>query len=283
VIDALEEQLSVFREESDVSRLNRTAAAGPVEVEAGLFQLLELSLRLHRDTQGAFDITAGPLSKVWGFYRRAGQIPHPDDLARALATVGSQRIQLDPDRRTVAFDGPGMEVNLGAIGKGYALDRAAERLVATGVGEFLFHGGRSSMLARGWLAEGEPWTVGIGDPLRPGKRLCEVVLQDRGLSTSGSGTQFFRHAGERYGHILDPRTGQPAAGMLSVTVTAPTAAEADALSTAFYVLGIDASLEYCRRRPEIGAILVGQGTPVRVELANWDDAAVRFPAADAGH
>ena len=158
-----------------------------------------------------------------------------------------------------------MELNLGSIGKGYALDRCRELLEAGGMTDFLLHGGQSSLLARGSRNPGgdEGWWIGVRDPLRPGGRLGLLRLHDRALGTSGTGTQFFYHAGRRYGHILDPRTGQPAEGVLSSTVLARTAAEADALSTAFYVLGPTAALEYCRRYGEmhggLSALLVVPG------------------------
>ena len=128
-----------------------------------------------------------------------------------------------------------------AIGKGWALDRAMERLAAAGVPSVLVHGGSSSVRARGVQGPGGPgragWRVGLRDPLRPGRRLATVTLVDRALGTSGSGTQFFVDRGKRLGHILDPRTGRPAEGVISATVIAPEAADADALSTALYVLG----------------------------------------------
>jgi len=252
LIDRLEDQLSVFRAQSEVSRLNRAAGQGEVEVEPRLFELLQLAAEIHRRSGGAYDITSGPLSKVWGFYRRAGQLPDEQALAAARSCVGSDRMTLDPQRRTVRFQTPGMEINLGSIGKGYSLDRAAELLEAGGVADFMLHGGQSSLLARGSrrMAAGGGWWVGVRHPLRPGARLGEVRLKNRALGTSGTGTQFFFHAGHRYGHILDPRTGWPAEGTLSTTVLARTAAEADALSTVFFVLGRDAALEYCRRDGE---------------------------------
>jgi len=124
------------------------------------------------------------------------------------------------------------------------------------------HGGRSSIIARGKRA-GEPgWSVGIRNPLRPGKRLGQVTLIDTALSTSGAGSQFFRHAGRRYGHIIDPRSGQPAEGLLSTTVICPSAAEADALSTAFYVLGPEKVERYCEQNPHVSAVLVTPGGDV---------------------
>ncbi|HEY2148014.1 MAG TPA: FAD:protein FMN transferase [Pirellulales bacterium] len=261
LVDRLEEQLTVYRPSSEVSRLNREAAERDVEVEPRLFALLRFACELHRRTGGAYDITSGPLSKAWGFFRRAGQIPSDDDLAEALAGVGSQHLALDEAASNVRFLRPGLEINLGSIGKGYALDRAADFLEARGIADFLIHGGQSSMLARGSRGlAGEGWWVGLRDPLRPEERLGEIRLRNRALGTSGSLKQFFYHEGRRYGHILDPRTGRPAQGMLSSTVLAPTAAEADALSTAMFVMGMDSAVEYCRSHPKLAAVLVAPGT-----------------------
>jgi len=290
LVDRLEAQLTVYRDDSEVSRLNQRAADEAVEVESRLFELLLQAKTLSQLTAGAFDITSGPLTKVWGFYRRQGKMPSPDDVAAALAKVGSQAIELDEARQTVRFGRPGMEINLGAIGKGYAIDRAAGLLLTEGVSDFMIHGGNSSVLASGSRQldvnassnsdavaandEQEPpieqaakqdnaatgWTVALRHPLRPDHRLAEFKLFDQALGTSGSGTQYFHHQGKRYGHILDPRTGWPADGVLSSTVIAPTAAEADALSTALYVLGLDAAREFVAQHLHISALLTTQGS-----------------------
>jgi thiamine biosynthesis lipoprotein len=286
LLEPLEQQLTVYRDTSEVAQLNRRAAAGPVEVEQGLFELLQRAAALYEATGGAFDVTAGRLSKVWGFHRRQGQMPTADEIAAALATVGGRHLKLDEANRTVQFMQPGMELNLGAIGKGYALDCVADAVAAGGIGDFLLHGGNSSVLARGGrisdfrfqisdlahernlkseilnlkseIASG--WLVALRHPLKPEVRLAEFVLCDQALGTSGSGTQFFHHQGKRYGHILDPRSGWPAEQMLSATVIAPTAEQADALSTAFYVLGLEAAGHYCERHAEISALLITSAT-----------------------
>lgn len=258
IVEALEDQMSVFRSRSEISRLNLLAAEGPVAVEPGLFELLRLAVDIHHETQGAYDITASPLWRAWGFARREGAIPAEADLAGALEQVGSRWLELDAEARTVRFLKPGLEVNLGSIGKGYALDRAAERLEAAGVSDFLFHAGSSSILAHGSRLDGAPagWSVGVPHPLRPTLRLAELKLRNRALGTSSSAAQFFRYRGRRYGHILDPRTGWPAENTLSATVLAPSGAQADALSTAFFVMGHEAALNYCAAHPEIAALLV---------------------------
>ena len=253
-------------------------------VEKQLFGLFLRASELYEATGGAFDITAGRLSKIWGFYRRQGQMPSPAEVAGALASVGGKHLALDAATHTIRFLQPGLELNLGAIGKGYALDRVAAALSEGGIRDFLIHGGNSSVLARGQrildygllILDSEKerstpskiqnlkskiplgWTVALRHPLKPDIRLAEFVLCNQALGTSGSGTQFFHHQGKRYGHILDPRTGWPADQVLSATVIASTAEEADALSTALYVMGLPAAEKFCAERPEIAALLVTQ-------------------------
>jgi thiamine biosynthesis lipoprotein len=260
LVDELEQQLSVFRDSSETTRVNRMAHAGPVEVEPSLFALLQLSAELHVKTERAFDVTSGPLSKVWGFHRRQGAIAGDDEIRAALAKVGGDAMRLDEEASTVAFDKPGMEINFGAIGKGFAVDCAAEMMKLRAVDDFLVHGGQSSVIARGdERAAGEGWTTGVGHPLRPGVRLAEIRLHDAALGTSGSATQFFRHQGRRYGHVLDPRSGWPAEGTLSSTVVAPSAAVADALATAFYVLGAQRAFELLPQWPDAALLMVVPG------------------------
>lgn len=273
LVDVLEAQMTVYRDDSEISRINQTAAAEPVAVESRLLRLLARGVELFEQTEGAYDITSGPLSKIWGFFRRAGSIPQDSDLAHALACVGSQHLQIDLDSDTIRFAKPGVEINLGSIGKGYALDRSAELLESEGLADFLCHGGQSSVLARGSQGGQEGWLVGLRHPMRADRRLAEIRLRDRALGTSGSGTQFFLHEGRRYGHILDPRTGRPADRVLSSTVIAKSAADADALSTAFYVMGVEAAFEYCSTHPDIAAILVraGQGGMLEIDSIGLAD------------
>ncbi len=258
LVESLEDQLSYFRPTSEISRINLLAAEEPVKVELGLFDLLRTAAQIHKETEGAYDITAAPLWEAWGFARRAGEIPSDAQLAEARSRVGGQWVELDVAQRTVHFLKPGLRLNLGSIGKGYALDLCAQRLADGGMADFLLHGGQSSVLARGMQnPEAErPWEIGIRHPYQPGRRMGVVRLRDRALGTSGGQFQSFRYHGRRFGHILDPRTGWPAEGVLSTTVVAPTAALADALSTAFHVMGPERSLAYCREHPDVGAVLL---------------------------
>lgn len=253
-VDRLEDLLSAYRPASAISRINAHAAEWPVEAGEEVLSLLDACARLTRETGGAFDIAGGALAKAWGFYAGPKRVPDGTELRTALDAAGMRHVEIDRDTSTVRFRSPGVELNLGAIGKGYAIDCALCRL---SLRPALMEAGRSSVKGIG-APPGEPagWPVAIGDPFRAGRAIGVVRLRDRALGTSSAANRYFMHDGRRYGHILDPRTGRPAAEVASASALAPTAAEADALSTAFYVLGVEATREYCRRRPEVGAVLV---------------------------
>jgi FAD:protein FMN transferase len=271
-VDLLEAQMTVYREDSEVSRINRTAHREPVPVEEGLFGLFQVAARMHADTEGAYDIAAGALIKAWGFFRGPRRVPPAAVRRLALERVGMRHVALDPERRTVRFLRPGLEFNLGSIGKGYALDRVTGLLRADWkISCALLHGGGSSVYAMGdQPGQERGWSVGICHPWDAGRRLARVRLRDRGLGTSAATFRHLDYHGRKLGHILDPRTGWPAEGMASVSVVAPTAAEADALATAFFILGVDQTRAHCAARPEVGAVLLPAGDsalPIVLNLA----------------
>jgi thiamine biosynthesis lipoprotein len=255
-LDRLEQQLSAYVPTSDVCWLNAVAADGPARVEPELFDLLALAAHLHEETSGAFDITAGPLIRCWGFFQREGSIPEPDALAEARDRVGMQHVCLDADSSTVFFDRPGIEINLGAIGKGYALRRLLELIGRYDVEAALVHSSASTIAVSGVRPNGEPWRVGLVDLQITEQRLGSVALCEGALSTSGQLEQSFIHDGRRLGHILDPRSGQPALGVHCVWVRAGDPAEADALSTALFVLGPEGARQYCEEHPSVAAYLL---------------------------
>jgi thiamine biosynthesis lipoprotein len=285
LVDEIEGRLSIYRDTSELSRLNATAASGWQPVSHDVFALLVRARELHELTAGAFDVASGALVRAWGFLERAGRVPDPEALAAARACSGMPLVELDPAGRRVRFARPGVEINPGAIGKGWAVDRALERLADAGVISALVHGGQSSVRARGTHGPDLPgrrgWQVGLRDPLRPARRLATITLVDRALGTSGSGTQFFVDRGRRVGHILDPRTGAPAEGVVAATVLAPTAADADALATALYALGPAGLDRVAPAGGPVGAILVEAGESpgdVRLVMANVSDADVTIDA-----
>lgn len=261
LIEHYESELSVYRPRSDLSILNRFGGEKSVSVSGETVCLLQLAQAIHEQTARAFDITAGSLSEVWGFSRRAARRPSDDEIADALQKVGSDLLEVDSDLTTAGFRRPGVTVNPGGIGKGFALDRAAQGLARKGTLDFMMHGGLSSVIAHGDRMHPETgggWLVALKHPWRWEQPLGMIRLRNQALATSGSGKQFFHFDGKRYSHIIDPRTGWPAQQMMSATVICRSAAIADALATAFFVMGERAATEFCDRNPEIAAVLVYQ-------------------------
>ncbi|MGL4944218.1 MAG: FAD:protein FMN transferase [Thermoguttaceae bacterium] len=237
-VTRLESILSVFRSDSVVARLNASAAYVAVTVSDEVMQLILTAKEMTVATDGAFDITSYPLTQLWGSAKRERRIPTDAEIAATRRLVGWENIVIDVANRTVRFTEPGVGISFGAIGKGMAVDAAAVVMRRYGACDFLIHGGMSSVIAHGNDGASDGWTIGIAHPVVPTKRHGHCVVRDRALATSGTQKQFFRYAGKRFGHIIDPQTGVPAdAGVLGVTVFAPTAAEADALSTAMFTMG----------------------------------------------
>ena len=260
--DRVEAALTVFRETSELVRVNRGAAAAPVLLDEELFALLRLCRALSADTSGAFDITSTPLSRCWGFLRRDGRLPAPPEIDGARSRTGVDLVRLDEATRTVRFAREGVELNLGSIGKGYALGCMARLLAQAGVRDALVSAGGSSVLALGGPDGG--WIIDLKSRQVGADRLARLRLKSPAeaghyvpvaLATSGAGEQFVEIDGTRYGHVIDPRTGWPARGVLSVSVVADDPAVADALSTAFLVGGPALAERYCASHPETLVLL----------------------------
>jgi thiamine biosynthesis lipoprotein len=233
----LDRMLSNYRPDSELSRVNREAAQGPVRVSEEFFRLLEACQQYSRESEGAFDITVGPLMKVWGFYKGSGRLPHRAEIRGVLGRIGYRRVTLDPNERTVRFERDGMSLDPGGIGKGYAVDRVAEILRASRVHAALVSAGSSSIFAIGAPPGEKGWKVSIRHPKDIRRSVDEVVLKDASLSTSGTSEKFFRAEGKLYSHIMDPRTGYPAQGMLSVTVVAPRGIDSEAWTKPVFIHG----------------------------------------------
>lgn len=258
-VEWLEQTLSVYLPDSELSRLNATAYREAMVVSNDVLELIKIGMDVYRRTEGAFDITAASLSEAWGFARRQGSMPTAHQIQDALCKVGSQYLTLDEHAKTLRYERNGLKVNSGGIGKGFALDRAHEILRQREVGNYLIHGGQSSVLAVGDRYEihsQSGWRISLKHPEQPRIRLGDLNLHDIAVGTSGPANQFFYYNGVRYGHIIDPRTGWPAQGMLSITVLNPSAAYADALATGLYVMGIDAAIHYCETHTDTGMIAI---------------------------
>lgn len=261
LLDDLEDQMTVYRDHSEISQLNEQAFLRSVQVEPRLYGLLKQAREIWESTGGAFDVTAGQLSALWGFEQRAGTIPTDQAIKETLESVGTARVAFDDEQTSLQFSAEGVKINLGGIGKGFAIDAMASMLRVNGIRDFAIHGGQSSVLCGGdYLTSdggsGAGWPIGLSHPVLPEVRLAHFNLKDRALGTSGSGRQGFFHQGKRYGHIIDPRTGWPTDHFLSTTVISPSAALSDALATAFFVMDLEAIESYCRQHTDVSAVLI---------------------------
>jgi FAD:protein FMN transferase len=229
--------LSNYKPESEWSKMNREAADHPVAVSAELFDLLTACVNYSRKSEGAFDITVGRLMKIWGFYRDSGHLPQPGEVKRALGQTGYQHIVLDPSKQTVFFSRAGLNLDPGGVGKGYAVDKMAGILKRDGIRSALVSAAGSSIFCFG-APPGEPgWRIQIKDPGNEWKPMADVTLKDESLSTSGSYEKFFVAEGRTWSHIMDPRTGFPSQGTLSVSVIAPLTLDSEVWAKPYFILG----------------------------------------------
>jgi thiamine biosynthesis lipoprotein len=248
-IDRIDRLMSHYKPESPLSRLNQRAAGAAVHVNPELFDFIARSIEYSRASDGAFDITVGPLMKAWGLFRGDGRVPTERELLAARRRVGYHHVLLDPAARTVRFDVPGVELDLGGIAKGYAVDRAIDLLRRRRVTAALVSAGGSTVYGMGAPPGEDAWPVNIQDPVMPGRIAFTAALRDRALSMAGISEKFFERGHARYGHIMDPRTGRPVQGLLAVAVLAATGTTGDALDDALFVHGVERGKAYLKAYP----------------------------------
>lgn len=257
-VDALERRISNWKPDSYTSLANKKAADGPVQVSGDLIEILEEARKVYADTGGAFDVTVGPLIQFWKERETLGIFPQPEDLKPVLERIGLNHVFIDTKARTVYFERQGMYLDFGGIAKGLALDRMAAILNENDVTTARLNAGTSTIVAMGAPPGEDGWTVDILSPYNTAELtpIATVKICDEALSTSADTVRHICIGGKRYSHIYNPHTGMPASGIASATVIAPTGVESDALSTAFFVIGVDAARAYCQVRPDVRAILV---------------------------
>jgi len=277
-IERLEAQLSLYQPTSEISHINARAAFEPVQVEPSLFRLLQHAQRLSQETEGAFDITVAPLMRCWGFMRGTGRLPDQADVLQARERVGMGRVSLDEEHFTVSFACEGVMLDLGSIGKGYALECAAELLRETGVTSGILHGGTSTVYALGSPPDSDAWKVAVPKPefaeqtialgatranevSGPDKFLAVVPLHDEALSVSAIWGKSFAAEDRVYGHVIDPRKGEPVDGAVLAAVALPSATESDALSTALLIMGASGHERVAGLRDEMRTLVVSRGEP----------------------
>lgn len=233
----VDEMLSNYRPESDLSELNRLASRGPVTVSTELFEFLSVCLAYSRASEGAFDITVGPLMKVSGFFKDTGRLPRPEEVLWALDKVGYRKLILEEQNMTVCFAEEGVELDPGGIGKGFAVDKMAEVLRRNRVHSALINAGGSTIYALGAPPNESGWKVSIKDPHKPSTAIETVRLKNEAISTSGTAEKFFCDDGKICGHIMDPRTGYSSMDTLAVSVISSQAVDSEAWTKPYFILG----------------------------------------------
>jgi thiamine biosynthesis lipoprotein len=256
-VERLEAQLSLYRPTSEIARVNALAARESVRVSPSVFRLLQHARQLQIESGGAFDITVAPLVRCWGFMHGTGHMPDPVEIEVARSHSGMAHVMLDEENYSVRFDREGVMIDLGAIGKGYAIDCAAETLREAGVFSALLHGGTSTVYGLGAPPDADGWKIAITPPPDQPPRETAVVLRDNALSVSAVWGKCFEAAGKKFGHVIDPRTGWPVNNAVQAAVLLPSATETDALSTALLVVGLEGHDAISGLRPDMRTLVVG--------------------------
>jgi thiamine biosynthesis lipoprotein len=253
----IESVMSTWKEDSEISRLNRDGQNQPFKVSKELFLLINKIIQYSRDTGGAFDVTARPVVRLWGFQGGEPKLPTDQELFDAIRKMGWRKIVLDAADTSVTLHG-GATIDLAGIGKGYAVDRCVAVLKEHGVESGLVDLG-GNMFAIGTPPGREAWSIGIRDPEDSGGVVGKLLIRDEAVATSGNYENFVTIEGKKYGHIVDPRTGRTVDHVLGVTVITRTATESDALSTALFVLGHEESMNLSETFPGIRAVFALPG------------------------
>jgi len=269
-IERIEAQLSLYRNTSEIAHINVRAACEAVQVSPAVFRLLEQARKLSQETGGAFDITIAPLVRCWGFMGGTGALPSQDAITDARSKTGMHLVELNANNFTIRFAREGVMLDLGAIGKGYAIERATTILREEGITSAILHGGTSTVSAIGCPLDANAWKIAIERPIEnpgiPPTTLAVVPLNDESLSVSAVWGRSFQSGNKTFGHVIDPRTGEPTNAAVLSAVVLPSATETDALSTALLTLGPAGLVQIASIRPNSRCLVVnGRGEQLKAE------------------
>ena len=255
--ERLERVFSRYIPESEISLINREAGHRPVPINDEMMEVLSRAEDISRITDGAFDISVGPLMKKWGFFpEREGQLPSEAELAEVITRVGWQAIELNRSERTVHLLKPGMEIDLGALAKGYIVDKLAALLLEEGIENALVNAG-GDIYCLGEYPGGRSWRIGMEHPRDEDEILTVLELKNRAVATSGDYRNYFIRSRLRYSHIIDPNAGRPAQSkVVEVSVMAPDCLTADGLATAIFVMGADKGIDLLRKIDDVDGVIV---------------------------
>ena len=254
-ITRIERLISSWDPNSQTSMINKNAGLAPVKVDRELFNLIERAIKISKLTQGAFDISYASMDRIWKFDGSVMEMPSEEAIKQSVARVGYQNILLDPEKGTVFLKKEGMKIGFGAIGKGYAADMAKALLLKHGVTSGIINAS-GDLNAWGTQPDGKDWMVAIVNPLNKNKVFSWLPVRDQAVVTSGNYEKFIILNGERYTHIIDPRTGYPSKGVRSATIFTKNAELADALATSIFVMGVETGIDFVNQLKGVECIIV---------------------------
>ena len=254
-VGRIEKMISSWDSLSETSQIIKNAGIQPVRVDEELFDLIDRSIKISELTDGAFDISYASMDRIWKFDGSMKRLPTEEEVSASVEKVGFKNIILDPKNKTVFLKNKGMRIGFGALGKGYAADKAKELLISKGVKAGILNAS-GDLTTWGTQPDGTPWMIGITNPLNKNKVFSWFSLDDNAVVTSGNYEKYVEFGGVKYTHIIDPRTGWPASGLTSVTIFAPKAELADALATSVFVMGRETGLNFINQLPGVECVIV---------------------------
>lgn len=254
-ITRIEKLISEWDPSTQTSAINKNAGIKPVKVDRELFNLIERSIAISKLTDGAFDISYASMDKIWKFDGSMTKMPSEEAIKSSVSKIGYQNIILNKEEMTVFLKYPGMKIGFGAIGKGYSADKAKALLISQGVKGGIINAS-GDMNTWGKQPNGNDWKVAITNPFDKNKAFALLPIKEGAVVTSGDYEKYVTFNGKRYAHIIDPRTGYPATGVISTTVFGGSAELADALATSLFVMGVDAGINRINQLPNVECIII---------------------------
>ncbi len=254
-IERIEQMISSWEETSETSKIIKNAGIQPVKVSSEFYRLIERAIKISEITDGAFDITYASMDNIWKFDGSMDRMPSEKEIQKSIAKIGYKKIVLDPDEQTVFLSEPGMRIGFGAIGKGYAADKAKELLTPKRVKGGIINAS-GDLTTWGTKVTGEKWLVGIANPLSKNKVFSWLPIVESSVATSGNYEKYITLNGKKYSHIIDPRTGYPTTGINSVSVFAKQAELCDALATAVFIMGRDTGIHMINQIDGVEVVVV---------------------------
>lgn len=254
-VKRIENLISDWIPTTQISSVNKNAGIQPIKVDSDVYDLVERALKISKLTNGAFDISYASMDKIWRFDGSMKKMPSKEEIKKSVDKVGYQNVILNPNDTTIFLKNKGMKIGLGGIGQGYVADKIKELLISKGCGSGIVNVS-GDISTWGKQMDGKPWTIGIINPMNKNKIFATFPLEDTAVETSGSYEKYVVFDGKRYSHIIDPRTGYPASGIVSISVFAKQTEMADALATGIFVMGVEVGLDFVNQIKGLECIIV---------------------------